>query len=258
MRWLWLSSAWVILAAASLSAQQIPAGTALPVMLNSSLDARNDKAGSKVSARLMQQVQLPDGAKIPAGSRIVGHVVEANVATAASPSRLVVKFDTLHFRGLSIPVSTSLRAVASMTEVFEAQLPTSTFDEYGTSIADWTTVQVGGDAVYRGDSKVFSPDNRVVGSATVGGDVTARLTPVPARGCRGSVEDNDRPQSLWVFSTSACGAYGLGDLKIAHAGRTDPLGEIALEAPANVFLRGGSGLLLRVTASSSPLPANPR
>ena len=259
MKWMRLISAWAILSVVSVTpffAQQIPSGTALPVMLNSSLDARNNKPGRKISARIMQQVQLPEGGRIPAGSRIVGHVLQVHTATASSPSRLVVKFDTLDLRGVSIPLTTSLRAVAAMTEVFEAQLPTSNFDEYGTSIADWTTVQVGGDAVYRGDGTVISPDNRVVGSATVGGDVTAKLAAVPDLGCRGSIEGNDRPQSLWVFSTSACGAFGFGDLKIAHAGRTDPLGEIVLEAPANVRVRAGSGLLLRVVASSS-LPTTP-
>ena len=257
MKWMRLILAWAILSAAPFSAQQIPIGTALPVMLNSSLDASKDKPGQKISARIMQQVQLPDGTKIPSGTHIVGHVLGVNGLTGAYGSRLVLKFDELNLRGRSIPLTTSLRAVANMTVVFEAQLPTSNFDEYGTTIADWTTVQVGGDAVYRGDGTVISPDNRVVGSATVGGDVTAKLTAVPDRGCRGSVEDNDRPQSLWVFSTSACGAYGFSDLRIAHAGRTDPLGEIALEAPANVRVRAGSGLLLRVIASSS-LPAAPR
>jgi len=257
MKWIRLVSAWAILSAAPFSAQQIPAGTALPVMLNSSLDASKDKPGRKISARVMQQVQLPDGAKIPSGAHIVGHILRVDGLSGTSGSRLVFKFDQLDSRGHSINLTTSLRAAATMAEVFEAQLPTSNFDEYGTTIADWTTVQVGGDAVYRGDGTVISPDNRVVGSATVGGDVTAKLAAVPDRGCRGSIEDNDRPQSLWVFSTSACGAYGFGDLRIAHAGRTDPLGEIVLEAPANVRLRAGSGLLLRVIASSS-LSANPR
>ncbi|MGO9519996.1 MAG: hypothetical protein ACLPND_23415 [Candidatus Korobacteraceae bacterium] len=257
MKWVWLFSALAILCAAPASAQQIPAGTALPVMLNSSLDASKDKPGRTISARIMQQIQLPDGTKIPSGARIVGHILRVNSLSPASGSQLVLKFDQLNSRGQSTTLTTSLRAVANMTVVFEAQLPTSNFDEYGTTIADWTTVQVGGDAVYRGDGTVISPDNRVVGSATVGGDVTAKLTAVPDRGCRGSVEDNDRPQSLWVFSTSACGAYGFSDLRIAHAGRTDPLGEIALEAPANVRVRAGSGLLLRVIASSS-LPAAPR
>jgi hypothetical protein len=241
----------LVLAEAAVCAQQIPAGTALPVMLSSTLDAKKDKPGRKISARVMQEVRLPNGTSIPAGARVVGHILHVNAPTANSGSRLVVKFDQLSSRGHPVPLTTSLRAVASMTEVFEAQLPTSTFDEYGTSIADWTTVQVGGDAVYRGAGQVISPDNRVVGSATVGGDVTAKLTAVPDRGCRGAIDSNEPEQSLWVFSTTACGTYGFPELKIVHAGRTDPVGEIVLESPGNVHVRGGSGLLLRVISPTA-------
>jgi len=251
MKWLpVLCSCWV-LSAAVLCGQQIPSGTALPVMLNSTLDAKKNKPGRKVSARVMQSVPLPGGGRIPAGSQIVGHVLQVSGSTATSPSQLVFKFDQLNWRGHVLPVTTSLRALASMTDVFEAQLPTNNFDEYGTSLADWTTVQVGGDLVYRGYGHIVSPDNNVIGSATIGGAVTAKLVPVPDRGCRGAVEGNDREQALWVFSTSACGAYGFPELKIAHAGRTTPMGEVVLESPRNVMVRGGSGLLLRVVAPAS-------
>ena len=39
-------------------------GTALPVMLNSTLDARRAKPGQPISGRIMQDVPLPDGWKI--------------------------------------------------------------------------------------------------------------------------------------------------------------------------------------------------
>ncbi len=196
----------------------------------------------------MQDIRLPDGARIPRGARVQGHILQVNSPMAISGSRLAFKIDQLDYRGHSLALTTSLRAVASMTDIFEAQMPTNNFDEYGTTDADWTTIQVGGDVVYRGDGKVISPDNQVVGRATIGGDVTAKLTPVPEHGCRGAIEENDRPQSLWLFSTSACGAYGFADLKIGHAGRSAPIGEIALESTANVRVRGGGGLLLRVIA----------
>ncbi len=241
-----------VFSAAATSGQQIPAGTTLPVMLRSTLDAKKDAPGRKISARVMQEIRLPDGTSIPVGSHIVGHVLEVNTT---SPSRLVVKFDRLNSRRQSIPLTTSLRAVASMSDVFEAQLPTNNFDEFGTTPADWTTIQVGGDAVYRGSGQVVSRDDRVVGSATVGGDVTAKLAAVPERGCRGAIDGNDREQALWIFSPSACGVYGFHDLRVAHAGRSDPLGEIALESPTNVLVRGGSGLLLRVDSSGASLAA---
>jgi hypothetical protein len=159
-----------------------------------------------------------------------------------------VKFNQILVRGQSISFTSNLRAAASMVDVFEAQMPTNAWDDYGTSEADWNTIQVGGDAVYRGNGQVVA-DNRVVGSASVGGEVTAKLLAVPERGCRGAIDGNDREQALWVFSTSACGAYGFRDLQIVHTGRTQPIGEIWLQSPGNVLVRGGSGLLLRVVSS---------
>ena len=138
------------------------------------------------------------------------------------------------------------RSLASMMEVFEAQLPTNAIDDYGTTTADWVTVQIGGDAVYRGNGTVMT-DGQVVGKSTVGGDVTAKLIASRDGVCRGAKAANDREQALRLFSPSACGAYGFENLKIAHAGRRNPIGQIILESDKNVRLLAGSGLLLRVT-----------
>ena len=252
MRWIKFLSASGMLFSSLLVAQVIPAGTTLPTMLNSTLDARKDSPGRHISGRIMQDIPLPDGSRIPAGSRVEGQILQVSRPVAASGSQVVLKFDRLYMHGRSLPLLTDLRAIASMTEVYEAQLPTNALDDYGTSYSDWNTVQVGGDAVYRGNGEVLVRDE-VVAEATLGGDVTGRLRAVPERGCRGAIDGNDREQALWVFSTSACGSYGFGDLKISHAGRTDPEGQIKLESAANVHVRGGSGLLLRViSASFSP------
>ena len=92
--------------------------------------------------------------------------------------------------------------------------------------------------------------SEVVGKSTIGGDVTAKLIASRDGTCRGAVADNDREQALWLFSPSACGAYGFEDLKIAHAGRLEPIGLIVLQSDKNVRLPAGSGLLLRVTANT--------
>ena len=51
-------------------------------MLSSTLDAKKDKPGRKISARVMQEVRLPDGANIPAGTRVFGTIVQGNAPTA--------------------------------------------------------------------------------------------------------------------------------------------------------------------------------
>jgi hypothetical protein len=226
-------------------AQNIPAGTVLPVMLNSTLDAARSGAGQPITGKIKQDVPLPDGSTIPKNSAITGQIVSVTPATATSPSRLAIRFDRLTVRGKQLPITAHLRALASMTEVFEARLPTNALDDYGTSSSDWNTVQVGGAGVYRGSGQLVA-DGEVVGRATDYGAVTAKLVAAPARGCK--MED-DREQALWVFSPSACGVYGVNDLKIAHAGRTDPIGVIEFESPRDVRIQGGSGWLLRVESS---------
>lgn len=242
----------LVLSSAVAAAQAIPEGIVLPVMLGSTLDARHDQPGRTITGRIMQVVPLPDGATIPKGSRIIGHVVAAGPATAGSPSHLGIRFDRIVAKGRQIPIAAHLRALAAMNEVFEAKMPTNSWDDYGTSPSDWNTVQVGGAGVYRGNGQVVSGD-QVVGHATDSGAVTAKLVAVPKVGCGGS----DREQALWIFSPWACGAYGFDDLKIAHAGKTDPIGQIELESGGNVHVMGGSGWLLKtdsVTSETAPKP----
>ena len=245
MRWL-NAIASLALLPQLLVAQQIPAGTAIPIMFSSTVDARKSKPGQKIVARVMQEVSLPQGRRIRAGTRVAGRILEVQPSRPGSPSRVAFRFDEVFLDGAAAPVTTDLRALASLMEIFDAQLPTNNFDEYGTSIADWTTVQIGGELVYRGSGEVVSEDGKVVGKASIGGEVTGKLAPVPSQGCRGKIAENDREQSLWLFSTSACGVYGTDGLRIAHAGRSHPMGEIILESAHNVHVNGGSGALLRV------------
>jgi len=87
----------------------------------------------------------------------------------------------------------------------------------------------------------------VVGEPVYGG-VLSRIRANIDKGCRGAVADNDAPQSLWVFSSNACGAYGVPHLTVTHAGRRDPKGEIVLTSDhaRTLNVRSGSGMLLRV------------
>ncbi len=229
------------------AAQEVPAGTVLPVMLNSGLDVRHARPGQLISGNIMQDVPLPDGASIPKGARVVGHVVSASVATAGSPSRLTVKFDRIVTKELEIPVTVHLRALGSMNEVFESKIPTNSLDDYGTSTSDWNTVQIGGAGVYRGNGQVVSGD-QVVGKSTDYGAVTAKLLSTPKSACHG--EDDGHEYALWVFSPWACGVYGFSDLQIIHTGRTSPVGEIELESGRDVRVNGGSGWLLRVEGAA--------
>ena len=223
----------------------IPPGTVLPAMLSSSLDAKRDRPGQKVVATIMQRVPLPSGRSIPAGAKLLGYVLEVKAPTANSGAVIRLRFDRIVSRGKEWPLVVNLRALASMMEVHEAELPTNAGPDRGTSPNVWTTVQVGGDVVYRGGGPVMA-GNDVVGEPVPDG-VLVRLTSPKGSKCRPGIDGNDSPQALWIFSSSACGAYGFSDLIVMHAGRTDPRGEIELaSAKGNLKVRGGGGLLVRV------------
>ncbi len=222
----------------------IPAGTVLPVKLTSTLDSRKSKPGDVITARIMQEVPLPAD-KIPARSRITGSILEIS-STREGGVRMTLRFDSLAIRKQKLAITTDLRAMASMLEVQDAQLPTM-----GPGIGDvWAwmdTDQIGGDAVY-GEGGPVMRGSEVVGTAVPGG-VLVEVRANPAAGCRGAIEGNDSPQALWVFSSDACGPYGFSDLKIAHGGRTEPRGEIVLESSRSLLrVNAGAGLLLRLMA----------
>ncbi len=232
------------LAAESFAQNAIPAGTILPLQLNSSLKSSKTRPGQLVTARVMQDVPLPSGSKIRAGSKAIGRVLDVAEASNGSGAKLSLRFDTLEVSRRRVPMTTNLRALASMMEVEDAQIP-KTGPDRGTPEEAWTTVQIGGEVVYRGGGPV-ADGLHVVGEPTANG-VLVRTVSRPGTKCRDEVSGNDRPQALWIFSADACGIYGFSGMTIVHAGRSSPIGQITFAAPRNNFdIRSGSGLLLRV------------
>jgi hypothetical protein len=224
-------------------AQQLPVGTMLPVALSKAINGDKVKVGERISGKLGQYVTV-DGMRLPRGTEVQGRIVQVQPGSAGAPARVAFVFHTVRLQGRDVPITTSLRAMASMQAVFEAQLPTNLIDDYGSSIRDWNTLQVGGQAVYRGDGTVME-GAEIVGKASIVGEVFGEPKTWPWLACARD-RASKTVQSFWVFSTDACGVYGFDGLKLAHAGRSEPVGQIVLESPGKVRVRAGSGLLLMV------------
>jgi len=237
----WIRVAVTVLGlSALLNAQSLPAGTALPVGLNSTLNSKSAKAGERIEGKLMQELRLSSGVQVKSGSHLTGHVI--SVGHAASGFHLTVQFDQLQNEHQVIPITVSLRALADSQNVFQAGVPAGPASDSEAS-DEWVTKQVGGQYVFRGRGTIESDQGQVgtwSGSGTWG-----RLA--PAGNCPAS-DNNNEPQALWIFSTTACGAYGFEGLQVSHAGRTSPVGQFTLESAKDIEVRGGSGLLLVVVA----------
>ena len=232
----------VALAVPSLIAQQsiaqnVPAGTVIPVMLTMSLDSAKATPGQQVTGKIMETVPLPSGENLPEGAKVVGHVAEVKPPEGTSPAVLVVQFDDIVLRGHEIPVKANVRALASMMAVYDAQVPL--FEPDTTPKSAVMLAPVGGDAAFR-------PDNQEKARGFV------RFSGELAPACGGRVDQQGGTGALWVFSPYACGVYGFGkSLVIVTDGSIEPVGSIVLASRKNVSIHAGSGWLLRVESPST-------
>ena len=221
----------------------IPAGTILPVRLNSSVSSWRTRPGQIITARIMQDVPLANGGKIREGSKVIGHVVNVSSPANANTEQISLQFDKLISSGQTIPIRTNLRAVAGFVAVMEAGVPTD-----GPVSIPIASTQVGGDFAYTSGGDVTTRNGAVVGKSVNDGVlVQARADSRQGRDCRSVVDDNKSPQAMWVFSSDSCRTYGLSNIRVAHAGKTEPVGVIVLTSEkGQLKLPSDAGMLLRV------------
>lgn len=250
MKILFAPLAFVALSGAALIHSSIPAGTVLPVTLRGSLSTSRSQPGQVIKARIMQDIPLREEGKILAGSYLTGTVISVTPAAPGTSARISFKFDRLVRSHGSVPIVLTLRAVASILEIRAAQQ--LRYADPGSPQSANTTFQVGGEVVYRGGGHVMS-GRTIVGEPLLGDDVLGRIRANPDGNCEGAIDGNDQPQALWLFSSDACGVYGYSHVRIVHAGRTPPLGEMVLTSErGEINIQGGTGMLLRVILPPSP------
>ena len=230
--------------------QYLTIGTLLPVMLNSNLDSNKSKPGEKITAKLKQDVSLPDGGVVKSGAELSGHIVSVKRGTETTGSSVVFVFDQIRVGGQTHSIGTGLRALASMAAVFQARQPINAVALDGSSVWDYNTRQIGGDIVF-GRKDVRSNDG-VVGMSPEPGWVVGVPKANPDAGC--DAPENKSIQAFWLFSTNACGVYGDDneDMQISRKPSDNKDGQITLTSPKRVLVRGGGGLLLIVMPQAVP------
>jgi hypothetical protein len=205
------------------AAELIPAGTILPVTLNSTLRSDKSEGGAAISATVMQDIPLGAGKTLRRGSRLTGHVIETiSPGRGSDESKISFQFDGVQFENRTAPITVNVRALASFTEVEAAQVPTQSED--GVSETAWSLVKIGEDQI--------------------------RINHGVSAECGSGSNADNTPQAFWLFSPDACGTYGLSGVQISHSGRTAPVGEVTLTSNRRaVKVDKGSAMLLRVDGS---------
>ena len=224
---------------------QIPAGTILPISIKHTFSSNDSSKNQPIEARIMQDVPLPGGDKIPVGATLSGVVVSTTPSSSDAGSKITFRFDKLEFHHQTISVITSFRAMAPMVDVQSAQFPDSP-GQSGTPAAWANTTQIGGDIRYGTGGDVRNLKKEKVGKGVPNG-VLVRISNPPGSLCQGDSDDDNRLQALWVFSASSCGIYDSKGLTVVSMGRKDPLGEITLaKDKGDLKIDNSTGMLLRV------------
>jgi hypothetical protein len=90
------------------SAGHIPAGTILPVSLNSNLRSDKGGSGTTIIATVMQDVPLGRGETLPKGSQVTGHVVAAiTPGKGSDDSKISFQFDLVRFGNQTLQMTTT-------------------------------------------------------------------------------------------------------------------------------------------------------
>jgi hypothetical protein len=224
----------------------IPAGIILPVSLNSALRSDKSGSGTTIIATVMQDVPLGRGETLRKGSKVTGHVVEAiTPGKGSDESKISFQFDQVRFGNQTVPITTTLRAVASRSAVLAAT-PELTSSENADN-----QIEIGGDQISYGEGGPVMVGSQVVGKYT-GQGVLASVDQDSGTPSGGTIDGDARPQAFWLFSVNARGAFGFRDLTILQSGRAEPLGEVTLASDRKaVRVDKGSAMLLRVDDSRS-------
>jgi hypothetical protein len=207
----------------------LPTGSTLPVILQHKLSAEHVKVGGRVIARLSQRVPLPNGQYLPAKAELVGHVA------AYDARSLALKFTELTLTGQTEPIAVRLLAAAHWMDVGRTAEPLDGGDRATSNPADWTTMQIGRDEVYRsgGSGTVYNQYSEPVGHADLYGVYTP---PLPG---------GSAMRAMGPFSTTAKGVYDLPGIAIAAVGGNGQPIVLGLSNP-KWRIDSGTALLLEV------------
>jgi len=236
---------------------EVPPGTALPIRFVRSVDAKTARAGDRVTAKTLQVVILPGGQRLPKGTLLVGHVVNAQPYhfnrepyAHQKPSSISIHFDQIVNGDLSLPINVSVRALANRLLSEWAPRPYYEDETDGAG----TRILIGGDEFSPLDKTVRDDGGDVIAYNRKDG-VFARLlaSDDPASQRRLNCSSTSSEQSVAIFSPTACGLYGFGSVSMPHAGRSGSGTFTLVSSGYSIKLYAGSTALLQET---EPLPGN--
>ena len=241
----------------------LASGTTMQALLTRSVDAKKNKAGDTVTAQTTQDVKSEGQVVIPKGSRLIGHVTQAQARSKGeSESSLGVVFDRAILRksGVEVPVHAVIQALASAQAQSAATMDDMDMMASGSGMAmgqaqaghpaggSMSPVSAGGGLV----GGVASTVNNTAGVATnavghaggtAGGVVDSTVnTGVGAAGSAGGLN------SAGQLTSTSSGVIGLKGLTLSSDASHSTQGSLITSSERNVRLESGTQMVLRVSS----------
>jgi hypothetical protein len=227
------------------TSSQLPVGLILAARLKDSFKVKDLQKGTIVEMQVMQDTPLPDRDKIPMKALVRGSVVGRAQDSDGPGVNVTFAFTQVAHKDQNFSIATGLRAIASYMAVRNAQTPLNGINT-GSPPGWANTVQVGGDIRYGDGGPVRNRHKQKVGKGVLGG-VLVHISANPSLGCDGPIKGQDYLQALWVFSSDACGVYGMKEVTLSRTGNSDPVGEFTLHFEKDdMKLDGGTAFLFQI------------
>ena len=227
----------------------ISGGTKIDATLANSLDAKKNKPGDRVEARTAQDVKQDGKVVLKKGTRLVGHVTEAQARTKEqAQSQLGIVFDhALTNNGQEIPLNASIQALAAARSSVDAAAGSDDIVASGAGMGSASGAARTGGGLMGGVASTAGATAGTVmntaGSATgnAGGNLGAATR---STGAVGGLT------SMGRLSSNSSGVFGLEGLSITSEASSATQGSAIVSSTKNVHLESGTQMLLSVAGQA--------
>lgn len=233
---------------------QLASGTSIDAVLVKPLDARKCKPGDRIEARTTSDVKQNGKVIIRKGSRLYGHVTEAQARTKGhAESSLGMAFDTVALRhGPEVPLHLGVQALASAWSNTSASLGDDEAEMDGGAGA----MAGGGGRV--GGGLLRGSGGTVGGAAGLAGGVAGNAGAAAGRAgqmANGTVGATSRVTGSTASNvggldatghlmSSSSGVFGLQGLQLASVASNSTQGSLVTSNTRNVHLDSGTQMVL--------------
>jgi hypothetical protein len=234
----------------------LSSGTTLQAELAKSIDAKKAKPGDEVTAKLTQDVKTDGKVVMHKGSKLVGHVTEAQAKSKENAeSKLGIVFDKAMLKGgEEVAFSGVIQALAPPAQG-GLSVAGDESGSLGSGVGSGGGSMGGGRSGGGGIAPIGAATNAAgstVGSVAGTAGNTAGSVASSATGTvNGSVNRTAGVAANGALNSAAHGVVGMQGLALNTAAAGSAQGSVISSASRNVKLDGGTQLILQVTGAAT-------